>query len=396
MKRIVALTLFAAVHAAIGVELKEMSVTDGHALVKSYYSHLEFNKGAWDDDCLKLLPFRFLLRNGGSRYVLSEAEYHYSDGMDWYSYAVTNGTLKQLGTADGFWFWSKQLFLVERENGRRDLIYYNYGKYVVVDDTQSEKIVAADLEWRVISEGGSGELAPKALNKDIGSVLTEKGVVAITKVHPHLYRGKTVEIVTNRGVVVEKDCAKFSETRKLVVAKLYVEDLRRRRPGISCDSVLMVVGDMNGDGVCDAYVSSQEERTENGGFMWSLYSGKQNGFADKDAIVNIHKLERAIVPYRVDAACGGFYLVRRETGERYAIVLESHGGRIVPAGYRDEGNNVWRQRKIYGHERVNFYTCQPSVSVGHRGVGDLEDLFTDYHTSLEYVRRLSVETVCPR
>lgn len=395
MKRVVVLALFAAVHAAIGVELKEMSITEGHELVKSYYSRLEFNKGMWGDDCLKLLPFRFLLSNGGFRYVLSEAEYHYSDGMDWFCYAVTNGTPKQLGIdVDSFWFWPYQLFLVEREGGRRDVIYYTYGKNVVVDATRSEKVVAADLMWRVISEGGSGELASKSLNKDIGGVLTEKGVVAITKIHPHLYRGKAVEIITNGSVVAVKDCTLLSSERKFAVAKLYVDALRRRRPAASCDSVLMVVGDMDGDGVCDAYVSSEAERTRNGGYWWTLYSGKSNGFADKEVVVNVQSFEQAMVPSRVNATCDSFCLVERKTGERYAIVLDAHDGRVVPMDYLDERNVVRRQRKEYGHKRVNFYTCLPSVD--YRGIGDLEDLFADFRVPLESVRRLSVEKVYPR
>lgn len=157
-------------------------------------------------------------------------------------------------------------------------------------------------------------------------------------------------------------------------------------------------GDTDGDGLGDAYVLSEAERTGNGGYWWTLYSGKSNGFADKEVVVNVQSFEQAVVPSRVNATCGSFCLVGRETGERYAIVLDAHDGRVVPMDYLDEGNVVRRQRKKYGHKRVNFYTCLPSVD--YRGIGDLEDLFTDYQAPPFTTRRAkgfsTSASRCPR
>jgi len=403
MKCIIVFAMFATVYAVSGVTLSEVSVTEVSNLLKSYYKE-EFNAGQWNDEYSKLLPFRFRLENGSFRYVISLPEYHYSDGMSWDGYAVTNNTLRQIGLESGTMsFWPYQLFVIERKEGTREIVYCNYGKQVVVDDTEFERKYAAGLKWHVLAEGASGELEPKVLDKSIGEILVEEDVINIVRVTPYLFKGKNAEILMNAEKEVTnlvqmppckkrvEECAALSAVEKFAVAKMYVENLKRRLSNVLCDSVLMVVGDMNGDGACDVYVSSDAEKSPDGGYLWRLYSGQTKQFAEVGEEVNVQSFEKAIIPSRVKASKDKFYRVVRRTGERYVIVLTCHEGRHIPVGYLDPTNIVRASRKKYGHKVVDFYTCLPSVD--GRGIGNLEDLFTDPQAPLESMQRLKVEKI---
>ena len=405
MKRIVGFAIIAITFTVSGVTLSDVSVAEVSNLLRSYYRD-EFNTGLWDDEYSKLLPFRFLLDNGSCRYVISLPEYHHSDGMAWDCYAVTNNTLKQLGSGSDsttLWCWPYQLFMIERKAGRREIVCCNYGKQIVVDDTGSERKYAADLKWYVLAEDASGELVPKVLDKSIAEMLTEKDVIDIVRVTPCLFKGKNAEIVMNVGKEVANlvqmlpcksqggECVELSAEQKCAVAKMYVANLEQRLPNVSCGSVLMMIGDMNGDGFCDAYVSSDAEKSVEGGYWWQLYSGRTKRFTENDEEVKIHSFEKVVIPSRVKALAEEFYCVMRKMGGRYVIVLRVHEGCYVPTGYLEPTNIVRINRKKYGYKGVDFYSCLPSV--GWCGIGDHDDLFKDYHAPLECIRSLVCEQI---
>lgn len=383
-----------------GVEIRPLLESDGQIMVQREFMRCPFEKGAFGDDVSLLLPFCWVVQGKGSYVCFSAADQTYSDGVSWELRQVSDGKMIALEhewtPETDLWFRPFQLFEVKWDGGRRTLLYHhdNYGYASRKDD--EEKIALANTVWYELKVGTNGVPKKVAVENGLRLLLKDNAVSEICNVIPHRYQGADAKVVRDhaepqkRLEMYSRQNWSLSATQKEQIAVLHRDYVKRNIPSGVVSNVYIVAGDGDLDGVCDAYVSTDAEKTCDGNYVWSLYvvEGTRFSRAKESVSRTFERIETVYVDAEVCTSKDSFFRLDRNGMPSYIMPVALNEGKIELWDYVKHESCVQAMRRQKGLSNAMFSDC---ISPSGCGVASFDDLFFGF-APLVRIKRIPCET----
>ena len=384
------------------VSYEPLSPDRGQALVKDAFRNVPFWTGAWGNDVSCLMPFQWNIPGIGIFTYFSAAEHRFSDGMTWEIDEIGSGKLlyckHEWSHAVDIWFVPEHLFEVEYSCGKRILCYHN--ERMRGGDAETDGVgFIEDFTWNKLSVSTNGWPNKTFLKGWPTALFADKEFKSIHNVVPLKFRGAKAETMRDKDAI----CKRLDEyvgtqggwsldvSHKNQVVdkhrKYTFEHYKEKVVGF----VYIVACDVNHDGICDAYVTSDVEAAGDDKYKWSLYLGTEAGLSRQtaDEIFFANGTEKLYYETDVVVAKGDFFRVDRLNMPAYVMVLAKLNGLPESWSYMHHENPVWDFRQRNGFAKAEYYSC---LANGKAGVSSIRDLFLSY-CAIVRAERLPCETI---
>ena len=379
---------------------ESLLASDGQLLVERFFNGEEFNTGDWGNDISLLLPFKWNLGANGQFTLFSMAEHVRTREAHWPTYQIVDGRLQyrthewvQQRSVD---FLPSELYELQFDGGRTMLAYHNEQTARVRHPSGDAIRIFTSSVWYELEMETNG-IPLKIVHKGWPEGLfADKTLKAIRSVVPLRFRGPKAEPVmgTDRVHVRLNEHAATKPFWKMDGGKIKaLSDLHRKyvmKPGHSNvgDIVYLVACDVNHDGICDAYVSSEAERADAGKYRWSLYLGDGHGFSRQKDPIKFSASRAEDIYFETDVVANkdDFFRIDRVNMPAYVMVLDELEGRPESWSYIRHDNFVRKFRKGDGLANADYYGCLDNSPVfGTSGISSIRDIFFFSHYGLALV-----------
>ena len=380
-----------------------MPLTDseGQLLVERFFAGTEFNTGDWGNDISLLLPFKW--NSGKDQFTLfSMAEHVRTYEAHWPPYQIIERRLRyrkyewtQERSVD---FLPSELYEIQYSSGKKCLCYHNERTRGSDAKTDGVRFIEKSI-WNELDIGTNG-CPQKTVRKGWPEALfADEAFKSARSVVPFRFRGPKAEKVKEKDKILERlDEHAATQNgwsldvtqRELLVTKhfRFVTEEHRSK---TVTALYIVACDVNHDGMCDAYVTSNVENVGGGKYRWVLYLRTAAGYSrQKEAIkISVKQTEDLYLEGDVVAAKDAFFRVDRLQMPAYVLVLSELDGHPESWSYMHHENPVRDFRRRNGFAKADYYSC---LANGKSGVSSIRDLFLSYYTIVR-AERLSCETV---
>ena len=410
-EKIVAIALLAGLMPAIGSSYREaLLASEGQQLVERFFDGGEFNTGDWGNDISLLLPFKWNLGVNGQFTLFSMAEHVRTREAHWPTYQIVDGRLLyrthewvQQRSVD---FWPSELYELHFSDGRTMLAYHNEQTARVRHPSGDAIRIFTSSVWYELEMGTNG-IPLKIVHKGWPEGLfADNTLKVIRSVVPLRFRGPMAEPVasTDRVHVRLNEYTATKSLWQMDGEKMKaLSELHRKyvvNTGLSNIDVIVyfVACDVNHDGICDAYVSSEAERADAGKYRWSLYLGDGHGFSRQKAPVKFSASRVEDIYFETDVVAhkDDFFRIDRVNMPAYVMVLDELENRPESWSYIHHDNFVRKFRKGDGLSKADYYACLENSPVPNiSGISSIRDMFffSHYGLALVNVERLECREV---
>lgn len=382
-----------------------MPLTDseGQLLVERFYAGTEFNTGDWGNDISLLLPFKW--NSEKDQFTLfSMAEHVRTHEAHWPPYQIIEGRLRyrkyewtREGSVD---FLPRELYEIQYSSGKKCLCYHNERTRGSDAETAGVGFVENSI-WNELDIGTNG-CPKKTVRKGWPeALLADVAFKSARSVVPLRFRGPTACVVNEKDTI-QKRLDEYAATqngwsidatqREALVAR-HCRLAAKEHNAEIITAVYILACDVNNDGICDAYATSDIEDVGDGKYRWALYLGTATGFSRQaDAIkISANQTEDFYLETDVVATKDAFFRVDRVKMPTYVMVLSEFDGHPESWSYVHHENPVRDFRRRNGFAKADYYSCL-GIGGGTPGVSSIRDMFLSYYT-LVNVERLQCETV---
>ena len=375
--------------------------SEGQLLVERFFAGSEFNTGDWGNDISLLLPFKW--NSGKDQFTLfSMAEHVGTHEAHWPPYQIIEGRLRyrkyEWTRERSVDFLPSELYEIQYSSGKKCLCYHNERTRGSDAATDGVRFIENSI-WNELDIGTNG-CPQKTVRKGWPEALfADEAFKSVRSVVPFRFRGPKAETMKEKDKI-QKRLDEHAATqngwsldvtqRELLVTKhfrLATEEHRSQ----NVTALYVIACDVNHDGMCDAYVTSNVENVDDGKYRWALYLGTAAGFSrQKEAIkIPVKQTENLYLEGDVVAAKDAFFRVDRLQMPAYVMVLSELDGHPESWSYLHHVNPVRDFRRRNGFAKADYYSC---LANGKSGVSSIRDLFLSYYTIVR-AERLPCETV---
>ena len=406
MTRNSAMSVFAAAAAATMSMIAEcaayepLSPDRGHTLVKNAFRNAPFWTGAWSNDVSCLLPFQWSVPGKGTFTFFSAAEHKFYDGRAWEMDEIGAGRLlyckHECSCAVNIWFMPEHLFEVEYSDGRKCLCYHN--ERMRGGDAETDGVgFVENLTWSELDVGTNGCPQKTIRNGWPEALFADGAFKSARSVVPFRFRGQKAEVVKEKDAIrkrLDENASTQNGWRMDATQRGALAAKHCRYASHNADAITIVhviACDVNHDGMCDAYVTSDVESVDGGKHKWALYLGTASGFSRHLETIKVSEKQTEDLYFETDvtAAKDAFFRIDRVEMPAYVIVLSELDGHPESWSYVHHESPVKVFRSQKGFAGADFYSC---LGCGKSGVSSIRDMFLSYYT-LVNVERLPCESV---
>lgn len=364
--------------------------TDMVNVVSNYHHRYGFETGCSGYSTAKIMPVSWRFK-GRKRYLLSLPVDMEQWGAHWRLVEMTSvgGVIEVIPEGNKAWELycrDEQLMRLDFKDGPCWLLFF--------EGLHNGHKDGCGTLWYRFYMTEKGELGKTRIDGGVDELLTMTNVKSLKRLLPSFYDGKKATISSSKlhdrmnGVKT----ALGMEAR----TRLFLDHectLRRRMPHRKPSIFYVIASDVNGDGVTDAYVSSDLEMISNGAREWTLYVGNGNFFGKPERPIE-HLLNRELVRVenKVVAREDEFYSVTRMGFPTYVCSIVRNGPRREFGPYLNKDNVVAKERHNRNDEGVPFEKCLETANAVS-GIKSLSDLFVWYRDDLLVLERIECETV---
>ena len=381
---------------------KSLADSEGQLLVERFFAGTEFNTGDWGNDISLLLPFQWLSENNEKFTLFSMAEHKRTHEADWFVEQIVDGCLRhrkyKYSLETDIEFLPRELYEIQYSSGKKCLCYHNERTSGSDAATDGVGFIENSI-WNELDIGTNG-CPQKTVRKGWPEALfADEAFQSVRSVVPLRFRGPKAEKVKEKDKIQERlDEHTATQNgwsldvtqRELLVTKhfRFVTEEHRSK---TVTALYIVACDVNHDGMCDAYVTSNVEGVDGGKYRWALYLRTAAGYSrQKEAIkISVKQTEDLYLEGDVVAAKDAFFRVDRLQMPAYVLVLSELDGHSESWSYMHHANPVRDFRRRNGFAKADYYSC---LANGKSGVSSIRDLFLSYYTIVR-AERLSCETV---
>ena len=375
--------------------------SEGQLLVERFFVGSEFNTGDWGNDISLLLPFKW--DSGKDQFTLfSMAEHVRTYEAHWPPYQIIEGRLRyrkyEWTRERSVDFLPSELYEIQYSSGKKCLCYHNERTRGSDAATDGVRFIENSI-WNELGIGTNG-CPQKTVQKGWPEALfADETFKSVRSVVPFRFRGPKAETVKEKDKI-QKRLDEHAATqngwnldvtqRELLVTKhfRFVTEEHRSK---TVTAIYVVACDVNHDGMCDAYVTSNVENVDGGKYRWALYLRAAGGFSrQKEAIkISVKQTEDLYLEGDVVATKDAFFRVDRLQMPAYVMVLSELDRHPESWSYVRHESPVRTFRSQNGFAGADFYSC---LRGGKSGVSSIRDMFLSYYT-LVNAERLRCETV---
>lgn len=382
------------------VELRPLVKGDGQIMVHREFSRCPFEKGSFGNEVSLLLPFSWTVKDKAAYTYFSAADQRYSDGISWEVRQILDGEMivPEHGLTQGTdaWFLPSHLFEVKWDDGYSDVLYHhdNYGSASLKDG--GEKIFLVNSIWYELSVETNGLPKKFIVDGGVRSFLKNNEVTGICNVIPHRYLGADAKVVREQSdsqkrlEMCSRQAWSLSMVQKEQIAVLHREYVEKSHPGGVVTNVYIIAGDGNFDGACDAYVSTDLEKSGTKNYVWTLYLADRTRFSRAKEVCErtFGRIETVYVDAEVCASRDSFFRFDRIRMPSYIMPVVFDKGKIELWDYVSHDSGVRALRRQNGLSNAMFGDC---ISPSGMGVASLDDLFSGF-APLVRMNRIQCET----
>lgn len=379
-----------------------MSVSEGQSLVERFFAETEFNTGDWGNDISLLLPFKWVSAQDEKYTFFSMAEHKRTYEADWFVEQIVDGRLRHLkykfSPETDVTFMPQELCEVQYSDGRQCLCYHNKGMRGGDAETDGVGFVE-HFEWNELDIGTNG-CPQKAIRKGWPEAFfSDETFKSVQSVVPFRFRGPKAEVPQEKDEIRKRldeyvgtqSGWSMDVTHKNLIVDEHRKHVLENHRGRIVAYLYIVACDVNHDGVCDAYVTSDVEAVGNEKYKWSLYFGTGTGVSRQTESVRFAVNGAEDLYYEADVVVtkADFFRVDRLKMPAYVMVLARRNGLPESWSYMHHENPVRDFRRRKGFANTCYYSC---LANGKPGVSSIRDLFLSYYTIVR-AERLPCETV---
>ncbi|MBR4172645.1 MAG: hypothetical protein IKR48_13420 [Kiritimatiellae bacterium] len=362
--------------------ITSVTVQQGESFVRSYYREYGFEKGCFDYARAAILPFAWRLGTGSLVSLISTPVDNDGPGAHWRFIELKRGDVRELEMpSNGIYFAFSQVYGIALSDGRVMPAFYK--ERFRRDRDKSLDTFIDGTTWYGLDVSPDGKPISYAISDDTPQLLARQDFRSIVHVLPFFYEGEKA-VVSNSGALghLGMEATNFQQMCRRNLDKAmyrrlacrHAEWLRAKTRAKTATVFYFVLSDTNGDGVCDAYVSSNVEASSGDSYEWTLYLGGRGGeFSRQVNPLSFRAVNEIIyIDQKVVASPRNFFRVSRHGIPPYVLpVVKGDSGVILSYPYLIHESVSQRYRKDKG--KVIFSDCVP---FGQHGVGDIQDIFS--------------------
>ena len=377
-----------------------LPASEGQLLVESFFDGGEFNTGDWGNDVSFLLPFKWTLDTNDQFTLFSMAEHVRTREAHWPPYQIVDGRLRyrtyKWSVDSSVDFLPSELYELQFTSGRTMLVYHNEQTSRIRHSTGDVIRIFTLSSWYELDIGTNG-VPNKIIHKGWPEGLfADKTLKSVRSVIPHRFRGPKAKPVKEKDrvqvrieeYVATKSSWRMDRERKAALADVHRKYVSKVLATDDVTNIFLVACDVNHDGICDAYVSSNQESVNTDKYKWSLYLGDGHGFVRQKESERFSATRTEDIYFETDVISrkDGFFRIDRVNMPAYVVILAELEGRPESWSYLHHDNFVRKFRREDGMSNADYYGClENSQESKGPGIASIRDMFFFSHYGLALV-----------
>ena len=377
-----------------------LSASEGQLLVESFFDGEEFNTGDWGNDVSFLLPFKWTLDSNDQFTLFSMAEHVRTREAHWPPYQIVNGRLRyrthKWSAESSVDFWPSELYELQFTSDRTMLVYHNEQTSRIRHSTGDVIRIFTASSWYELDMGTNGVPTKIIHNGWPEGIFADKTLKSMRSVIPYRFRGPKAKPVKGKdriqsridGCVATKSSWRMDMERMGTLADIHRKYVSKALATDDVTNIFLVACDVNHDGKCDAYVSSNLESVDADKYKWSLYRGDGHGFVRQKESEKFSPNRTEDIYFETDVISSkdGFFRIDRVDMPAYVVVLAELEGRPESWSYLHHDNLVRKFRRQDGMFTADYYGClENSHESSGSGIASIRDMFFFSHYGLALV-----------